>query len=359
MAYTITNFTDAAKALLDYHLRSKAFAQTIQDKPLLQWLRANQETFPGGGSGAYNTTGKITTPVQGAYMSDTAGFVQGIGENEELSFAGSANLLRAEYTWYEVHMGLVISATTLKRDGVSINDDGNETTNHSKQELFQLTSVLKNRIGDFTESSMRGMNSMLWADGSTDAQHVPGITALFGPAADPAVGTTGGLDRATYTWWRHRALVGANVIAASPTNQTLTKALRSEARQLRRYGGKVNKIFAGSEFIEALESEVFEKGVYTQEGFTNQGKTDIGMASIRMMGVGVFEYDPTMDDIGLEKHAYFLDGRRIKLRPMEGEDMRTVKPTRPYNYMVFLQSLFWTGALEATQLNAIGVYQVS
>lgn len=342
---------DLTYALLRFYVRGKALAQTIQDKPFLSWLKSNQETFPGGNQ-------YISGNVQGAFMSDSQDYLQGYSEDDEILFNQAENLLQWEYIWREVSMGLIVSWTELKRDGVTINDD-NKVSEHSRTELFRLTKILENRLDDFGESNMRAMNNMCWGDGSVSAKHIQGIRALLSPTADPATGTVGGLSRVTYSWWRHRAAIGANKITASKTEQTLTKKLRSEARQLRRYGGKTSQIFAGSAFIEGLEEEVFEKGTYTQEGFVNEGKTDIGMAKIRMRGVGTFEYDPTMDDIGLSKFAYFLDGRRLKLRPMEGEDMKTLNPTRPYNYLVFLKNVTWTGGMVLTQPNAQGVYEIA
>jgi len=75
--------------------------------------------------------------------------------------------------------------------------------------------------------------------------------------------------------------------------------------------------------------------------------------------MGRFEFDPTMDDLGLASYCIEFDSRRIRLRPMEGEDMKTINPERPYQYMVFLKSMTWTGALQFTQLNAFGVYSVA
>ena len=118
-------------------------------------------------------------------------------------------------------------------------------------------------------------------------------------------------------------------------------------------------MLCGSAFIEALELEVQEKGIYTQSGFTNEGKNDIGMAQIRMNGLGVFEYDPTLDDLGLSKRCYVIDPRRLRLYPMEGEDNKVLTPDRPYNYAVFFRSMTWTGGLCCSQLNANGVYEVA
>ena len=349
MALGLVVAQDLANAILQHYERGKTMAQTVQDRPLLRELMANQKDFPAG-------LQYISEPVQGAYMSDTPGFLQGYTEDDALNFNQAQNILRAQYPWKEVAANLIISHTELKKNGVTINDHQSESE-HSGREIDILTDVLENRITDFDESWDRTINLMYWQDGTQDAKKVPGVTNLILDVGNQ--GTTGGLNRATYWWWQNRSLVGANKIAPSGTDQTLSRRLRSELRQLRRYGGKPTVALCGSNFIDALELEVSEKGIYTQEGFANEGKNDMGMAKIKMRGLGTFEYDPTLDDLGFGKRCYILDMKRIKKRPMAQEDAKVSTPERPYQYMVFLHTKTHTAALEATQLNANGVYEVA
>jgi hypothetical protein len=340
---------DLANAILDHFERGKALLQTEQDKPLVKILNQNKKDFAAGKT-------YVSDPVQGTVMSDTPGFLQGYTEDDALNFEQAQNILRAQYPWKEVAANLIISHTELKKDGITITDHQSESE-HSGRDIDILTDTLENRLMDFSESWDRTVNFMFWQDGSQDAKKIGGMLSLL--LDTPTQGTTGGLNRATYWWWQNRALVGNNKITASPTDQTLTRRLRSELRQLRRYGGKPTQALCGSQFIDALELEVQEKGVYTMEGFANEGKTDMGMAKIRMRGLGTFEYDPTLDDLGYGKRCYIFDTSKIMLRPMAQEDGKVLTPERPYQYMVFLHTKTWTGVLTAKQLNAHGVYEVA
>jgi hypothetical protein len=345
MALGLSVAGDLANALLDLHMRGPTLDQTTQDKPLLRILSATQKTFPGGKQ-------YITTPVQGAYMSDTAGFFQGMSEDDELTFAQAANVLRAQYEWKEHHSGLIITWTELKKDGISIIRDG-QVRQHSKREMFVLTDVLQNRLDDFSESWSRSKNHALWMDGSQAAKTVAGLTSLI-LSTNEATATTGGLSRATYSWWRNRKSLG---LAVSEENQSLTKFMRREVRQLRRYGvSKPNVALCGEEFLNALEVEVQKKGEYTTTGFART--QDISQGDIRI-GNLMFEWDPWLDDHGQGKYCYILDSRRVRLRPMEGEENKQLDPERPYNYLVFIRSMVTTLAMEASQLNGCGVYSVA
>lgn len=346
MALGLTVATDIANAALTFYVRGKAFLQTIQEKPLLRLLKQNQKFFPGGKD-------NISEPVQGDFMSATAGFFAGYTEDEQLVFKQAANILRAYYPWKEVHAGLIISWTELKKDGVSVTDNM-ETSDHSQVELTRLTAILENRLNDFGESWARKMNEMLWGDGTGDTEAVAGIQSILTPTPD--TGSTGGLNRATYSWWRHRQSLA---IQHSESDQTLSKTIRREVRQLRRYGGRPNIALAGSSFIEALEAELQAKGQYTTDGFASGGRNDLGIADISLRGLGTFVYDPTLDDLGLAKYCYVMDGAHITLRPMEGEDDKVHAPQRPYDYFVFLKSMTWTGGLTCNQLNANGVYSIA
>lgn len=340
---------DLANVILQHYERGKTLMQTVQDRPLLRILMENQKDFPAG-------LQYISEPVQGAVMSDTPGFLQGYTEDQSLTFGQAQNILRAQYPWKEVAANLIITFTELKKDGITITDH-QEESEHAGREIDILTDTLENRIMDFDESWDRTINLMYWQDGTQDALKVPGLQSIIIDNANQ--GTTGGLNRATYWWWQNRSLVGNNKLVASASDQTLTRRLRSEVRQLRRYGGKNFKLLCGSQFIDALELEVAEKGVYTMEGFKNEGATDTGMAVISMLGLGRFEYDPTMDDLGWGKRLVVLDPRRFRKRPMSGEDAKVSTPERPYQYMVWLHTKTHTAALECTQLNANAVYEVA
>lgn len=338
---------DIASAALIWYVKGPTLSQTTQDKPLLKWLRDGKKYFKGGLS-------QISEPVQGAFMSDTAGFLQGFSEDDSINFPQAANILRAVYNWKETIASLLITWTELLKDGISIVDDSKGGRVRDHQSETRLTGLLENRMADYGESMSRAYNTMYWLDGTQDSKQVPGIQSLI--TETPTLSTTGGLSRVTYTWWRNRANLA---LTASAANSTLIKFFNSELVQLRRFGGRPNKALCGSAFLDGLREELFAKGYFTQTGFQDQKATDLGMGGVHITGMGQFEYDPTLDSLGLSKRCYVLDGNRIKLWCMEGEDMKVLTPERPYQYLVYLNSTKSTGAMVATQLNSSGVYALA
>ena len=347
MALGFVVASDIISAALIFYIKGKTLSQTTEDKPTLAKFREKSKTFPSGKGF------QISEPIQGSYMGDVPGFYAGYTQDQQLQFTQAQNILRAVFTGYETHAGLGITWTELKVDGITVSDN-NKMSNHSDREATVLTDLMENRLEDFGESWMRAENFTLWKDGSQDPLVPPGILSIM--TDTPGVGSTGGLSRITYPWWNHRVNL---TLTASAENQTLSRYLRSDQRQIRRYGGRIDYIACGSKFIDALELEIQAKGIYTQEGFKNEGATDIGMADISMRGVGKFIYDPTLDDLGFSNRCYMMDMRRIQMRPMAGEDKKIVTPERPYNYMVFFRSITSTFAVVARQLNALAVYGVT
>jgi hypothetical protein len=348
MAFTQAEIDNIANAALDFYIKGQPLSQQLQDKPLLAAMKSAQKTFGGG-------RGEIKGNVKANYTTSFMGY----SDSDVVTYVNPANIKQYTYPWKELHAGIEVTLTELKKAGISVVDSttGEQTTNHSQQELFEISNLLEDKLEDMDEGTARSLNTIYWQDGTASAKVFPGVQAIV--ADDPTVGVVGGIDRATNTWWRNRSAVGANMITADKSNQTLTKFLRSEYRQLRRYGGKPTLWLAGSAFIEALEAEVAEKGIYTQSGFVNKGQTNIGMAAINMNGVGDCLYDPTLDDLGRSDFSYMLDPRHLFPYVMEGEDMKTHNPARPATQYVLYRGVTWTGALTARKMNAHGVYQAA
>ena len=354
MAFTAQELDNIAFAALDYYIKSPAMAQSRQARPMYDAFVAAQKTFPGGKA-------NIVGNVKGEY---TTGF-SGFSHDDTVTYANPANLKQFSYPWKELHAGISVTLTELKVDGISVTDSMNSsgTSEHSDREMTAITNLLDDKLDDMSEGAARSFANILLQDGTQSSKVFPGTSSII--TTTPLVGITGGIDRAGNAWWRNRAFVGAGTnangtaITASASLQTLTKKLRSEVRQLRRYGGKPSLLIAGSGFIDKLEIEVSEKGIYTQQGFTNGGATDIGLATISMRGVGTFQYDPTMDDNGFTNMCLFIDPKHIYLDCMEDEDWKQHNPARPPEKYVMYRAVTWTGGLVADQLNCHGIYEAA
>lgn len=353
MAFTAAEVANIANATLDFYMnKGDAFNQSIQKRPLLSKLESKAKTFPGG-------KGDISVAVQGDYGDGSGNDVlQGFTHDDTVNFYTPANIKRANYPWREHHLGLTLTYTELKHDGLSVMDEnGADISKHSRREMTMLINLLDNKFFDMGEQYARSLNLLLWGDGTADAKALAGIQSMI--TDDPSTGTVGGIDRAVSTWWQNRALTAANssaIISSTADGGALATVLQSEWRQLRRYGGNPDCFFAGSDFVEALEKELRANGTYSETGFT-KGQ-DMAVGQMKFKGVPI-SYDPTLDDLGQAKYGYWLDSDAIFLDKMENEWKRTHTPARPVNQFVLHRSLTSTGQVVGKRMNSCGVYQIT
>lgn len=347
MAFSAQELENITNAAIDFHMeRGKVTSQTLQDKPFYRAMRAKQKTFPGGKE-------NITLRVKGVYTSTIMGYTH----DDTVTYANPANLKTASYPWKEIHSGIGLTLTELKKDGISIVDTatGKGEVRHDQRELTALANLLDDKLEDMTEGTDRGMNEMFWKDGTQDAKQAPGLRSFV--LNDPTTAVTvGGIDQSTNTWWRNRASLAIN--ASTAANQNLVNELQAEFRQLRRYGSPKHIFLAGSDFLDALEKELRSKGDYTQDGWANKGRIDASIADIAFKGVAI-DYDPTLDDMSLAKYGFVIDTKSIFPMVMEGEDMKRHNPARPETKYVLYRALTWTGGFVCRQRNTSGVYSIA
>jgi hypothetical protein len=365
----------AASTFDFYYQKGTLFESSIQGKPLLKKMDVTDrdKTFPGG-------KGNISISVKNAYGNpDTPGTndkLVGFSYDDTVVYYTPGNVKKADFPWREHHIGITCTYTELKNDGISVTDDSdpaNSTSQHSKRELTRIVDIFKNYIADMAEQYARQMNSLLWGDGTTDAKALAGIRAHI--VDDPSVGTIGGFNRATAgnEWIRNYAytaafgakVTGTPALAAwggGPVTSdvadggALAGKLQTVFRLLSRYGGNPNTVFAGADFIDALEKEIRANGSYSVNGF--RGRQDAAMGDLYFDGV-VIQHDWTLDQMGFGKRCYIWDDSTLFLMKMEQEWNKPHSPPRPPSQYVLYKSITSTGQVVSTQLNNAAVIDIS
>lgn len=346
-SFTAGEVENAMNAALDFYIKGQPLSQTIQTKPLWSKLIKGKKTFPG-------SRGEIKKNVKGTYTTSFAGYTG----DDAVAYRNPANIKQATQAWFELHAGISVTYTELKSNGISVNDTaGTSTSRHSDNAMSIISDVLKDKMEDMDEGTTRSINEMAWRDGSQDSKAFPGVLNYI--VDDPTTGTVMGLNRAALSYWRNRALTGANKITPSATNQTLTLTLKEELRQLRRYNGAPNLWLAGSDALRGLELEAFAKG-QVQYAATGAPETQsLQVPNVTIPGLGTCIYDPTLDDLGREDFMYMIDTRHLYLMVMQNEEFKMHSPERPPEKYVLYKGITWTGCLFADQMNCHGVYEVN
>lgn len=356
MAFTADEIANINNAALENYLdKGKVHAQNIQNKPLLKAFQARAGRFSGGNE---NVSIAVKSGQGGLALSGYTG-------DDQVSYGTITGIKRVRYPWKEHHMGLKLTMTELKIDGIDVVENGSDqsTSEMSGREEHALANILDDKNETLGEDYNASLNNLLHLDGSGDAKALAGIGAFI--LEDPDAGSTGGLGRVANSWWRNRALTttGGGVVTASATaGGALITALDKEWRQLGRYAGGIDNVqcFAGSDFIDAYKMELRSNGYYSQDMSKDKDAPDGSMKDPKHGGKSII-YDPWYDDNNKSKfmHAIDMGKNGIRLLYMDGQRMKRHHPARPYDRYVMYNGITMTGVVVARRLNSSGVYEIA
>lgn len=363
MPFTAQELAEITNSAINFHMeKGRVFANNIQSKPMVAAFDETAGTFPGG-------KGQVDLRVKSG---QGGGSLTGYTHDDQVSYYNPTGTKTVAYTWKEMFIGMGITHTELKHDGITVNETGaNQTTSpKSQREMTMLANLLEEKIAAMAEDYAVSWNNLLHGDGTSDTKALAGIRSFI--LDNPALGSTGGMNRTTINWWRNRAATAAAasastgpaaVTSAVANGGALVQFLQKEYRQLQRYvnGSARHRCFAGSDFIDALERELRANGSYSDTGWRNRGSVNAGMNT--MSGVPFLSwnitYDPTLDDLDLSKRCYVIDMNAIKLHYMAGEKMKRSSPPRPHDRFVMYRAMTTTAVMTARQLNTSAVYDIA
>ncbi len=353
MPFTAAEIANITNAALDHYFeRGTVTAQFIQNKPMLKAFDEAAGTFPGGKE-------FVSLAVKAGQGGLT---LSGYTHDDVVNYGNPATIRRINFPWREHFIGMGVTHTELKHDGITVIENGGNqrTSEKDGREEQALANILDEKMNEMAEDYNVGLDGLIHGDGSSDVKALAGIRAFI--LDDPDVGSTGGLSRVTNAWWQNRARTAASggTIASAATNGgVLLQFLQAEQRQLDRYApNRKSRKFAGSDFIGALELELRANGNYTLNGWQSGAVADGAMPKVSFAGITI-EYDPTLDNLGLAKRMYDIDMNAIKLLYMSGEKKKKANPARPHDRFVMYQGMSTTAVMVAKRLLSSGVYDIA
>lgn len=359
MAFTAEQLADQANSAMSFWLerRKKSQNQNVSNKPMLAEFEKKAKERVSGGDGTI--TVKVKAGQGGLSL-------QGYSGDDQVNYGNPTGLRNANYTWKEHHMGMQITHTELKKDGIQVIESGGRerTSPVEEGELIKLADLYEEKLDMMGEDYDFAKDRLIHGDGTTDPKSLAGIMSLLTVA--PAAGNTGGLSRVLNPWWRNRAATAANAaaggqgaITVNPANGgALITFLQGEKRRRNRFAGSGTNLvyFAGSDWIAGYEGELRANGYYSMTGW--RGEQDGAMGGLKFDGDPVV-WDPTLDDLGFTKRAIAIDFKQISLEYLKGQRDKQHNPARPYDRYVIYKGMTMTAALIARQLNTSGIYDIA
>jgi hypothetical protein len=332
-------------AALDNYMRNRPVDQIGTDRPFIKMLMSGKKTLlPARQFSVEN--------VREGYGSN---FAWSFGETAR-TFNKRSTVAQAQFPWRVALDGLYLDWDMLFAAGIRVDPDPASKGKLvlEPNEKVILYNILTEHMEALELGFIEKLDLELHRDGTASADAVVGLDALV--SRTPAVGTVGGLNAATKTYWR-------NYFAGAVATNALRATMEAAWRACIRNGGAPNKILAGSTFIDAYAS------ILTLTQNTEAGKPkQIDVATGQGARTGLFfkgveiEWDPTFSVLDTleapvaaslwEKRCYFLNTKHVKY---EDDEMSVYNPTPPHNVRATYASLDLRCALKTNRRNAQAV----
>ncbi len=255
---------------------------------------------------------------------------------QELSFAENSN-----FGWYSgydllpVGVSDVISAAeyTIKQSAAPVTISGLEQLQNAGRE--RMIDLMESRL-EVAESTMaNGCSAGLYADGTGySGKEIDGLNAAV--PVNPATGTYGGIDRATWTFWRNQTqsatLTAANI--QENMNALWAKLVRGNDRpDLILFDNNLWALYIAS--------------LQAQQRFQEPTVGNLGFPTLKYMGDCDVALDGGIGGFCPLNTGFFLNTKYIHYRPHAQRNMVPLAPNRRYavNQDAEVQIIGWAGNL--------------
>lgn len=351
MPFTTAQLESISRYMLPTDLRKKPIDQITADMPFFNWVMKNKEEWSGAG-------GAVTEPLRVTNESNGQDYFGA----DQVSFNSRDPIKRTNWRWSNYFQGFGFDEDTLQAAGIVVDDDGEVVaTLDEKQRLSNLyaESIESLRLGTREDLAIRFL-----LDGTQSTKVTPGLDFLV--ALDPTIGTVGGLNAATFEFWRNNTELDIDV--TTPANGNINAAMKKMWRANTLFGGHApDGIFAGQVYLEQLEKEnraIHHVNVNT----TGRTATDMdGAMGTTRFGKVEVQHDPYFEKLDelygplaqpWTNRCYMLWSGGLRARPIKGQWMKQTKPKRPYDRFVHYTGIKAKWAFSAGQRNAQSVLSV-
>ena len=255
---------------------------------------------------------------------------------QELSFAENTN--GGWYSGYDilpVGVSDVISAAefNIKQAAVPVVISGLEMLQNAGRE--KMIDLLDARLSVAESTLANLISGGLYSDGTgAGGKEIDGLDSAV--ALDPTVGVYGGIDRATWTFWRNQIASGTAATVQEDMNGLWASQVRGTDRP--------DLIMCDNEFWMA-----YMASLQAQQRFTSPEVGNLGFPTIKFMDADVC-LDGGIGGFCPAGTAFFLNTDYIHYRPHSARNMVPLSPNRRYstNQDAEVQILAWAGNLTSS-----------
>jgi hypothetical protein len=269
---------------------------------------------------------------------------------QELSFAENANA--GYYSGYEtlpVAAQDVISAAQydIKQAACPVTISGLEQLQNAGKE--QIIDLLEGRIA-VAESTMANLiASGLYSDGTGyGGKEITGLNLQV--PVNPATGSPGGIDRATWNFWRSKMFDFTTDGGAAVTSANIQTYMNKLWAQLVRGNDRPDLVI-----VDSVLWSLYMNSLQAIQRFTSSESATLGFVTTKFMDADVV-LDGGIGGFCPANTGFMLNTKYLFYRPHAQRDMVALSPGKRYsvNQDAEVQILAWAGNLTASGLQFQG-----
>lgn len=270
---------------------------------------------------------------------------------QELEYAENATYKR--YSGYEVlniNASDVLSSAEFnwKQAAVAVTISGLEMLQNSGPE--KMIDLLEARIRNAENTFANNMSTDIYSDGTADSgKQIGGLQSLV--ADDPTTGTVGGINRATFTFWRNQ-LWDFSVESVTKSATTIQNAMNTLYLRCSR----------GTDRPDLIVGDNVNFGFYLDslqaiQRITSDTDASAGFASLKFWGNNAdVVFDGGIGGAAPADHLYFLNTQFIHFRPHTDRNMVPLDPDRfAVNQDAMVKLIAFAGNMTVSNASLQGV----
>lgn len=358
MPVTAQQLQIGANRQLEAYAKGDPVDQVNKDRPLMQWFVANKVDTVGGN---FYFNEKV-------HVSNASNYQNYYGD-DQVDYNRRDTVRLAKFAWSNFHDGFGINEDELAANGITMTDDV-DAAQVTDAETVQIYNLMEQNFNDLKWGVQEKFDEELHLDGTQDPKAAQGLDFLV--STTPNVGTVGGINAATATYWRNNVALNIPAVVDEATARAFLQIMEQVWRACKTYGRMVpDKIVCGSIFYDNYRLAVNytnQRQVTIAVGGTKQAPSLEGATGDLTFNQVMVEWDPTMDTlddvygaptIPWKKRCYFLNSKTIKLRPLKGHWMVNRKPPRMYDRYTYYFGMTSKYRITTNKRNANAVLSVA
>lgn len=257
---------------------------------------------------------------------------------QELEYAENGTFMY--YSGYEtlnVSPSDVMSAAEfdIKQAAVAVSISGLEELQNAGKE--QIIDLLESRISNAERTMVNNLAADAYSDGTgSGGKQIDGLQKLV--ADDPTTGTVGGIDRASWTFWRNKTFDATSDGGAATTASNIQTYFNGAYVLTVRGRDRCDLILTDNVYFK-----FYLASLQNIQRITNEKMANLGFVNVKYMDADVV-LDGGIGGGCPSSHAYFLNTNYIHFRPHSKRNMVPLSPDRyATNQDAHVKLIGWAG----------------